>query len=178
MSFNLANYLAVTADDLTTPTAVQGPYPMGYIAYFLDTDYPNSVKAFMYVKAHAALTQYQPYVVHGSASSGAAVYETAAPATIAGQETVCVPQVAFTSGYYGFVQIQGRASALLINETHVAGDYLELLTTGTAFVVDGSTGSTVYSVKSVAQLLVTAVGAVAGVVQLLGGYRTSLVSAS
>ena len=178
MSLALANYHVLNENDVTTPTStISSKYRLGQIYYVMDSDAPSLITAYMYVKAHAALTQYQPYVVHGTNTSGAE-FVTAAPATIAGQETVCVPQVAFTSGYFGFVAVQGRATVLLINETHVAGDYLELLNAGAALVVDGTSGATVYGVKGVAIQVGTLVGAGSTTVNLLGGYRTSLVSAA
>lgn len=178
MSFVLYNPLGIGEYDLTTPTSTQGTYPVGTIAVFQDSDYPTEIKSFMYVKAHAALTQYQPYTVVGSNSTTTPLYVTAAPATLASGVTVCVPQVAFTSGYYGWVQISGRCSALLANETHVQGDYLELLNTGTTLIVDGTSGSTAFSAKSVAILLATVTGAGTGTVNLFSSYRTALVSAS
>jgi len=169
---------AIYANDLTTPSAtINNAYKLGAIYEMVDSDNPSAIKRFMYVKAHAGLTQYQPYTVVGVNTAGAEVV-TAAPATLASGVTVCIPQVAFTSGYFGFVQIYGQCIAKLANETHVAGDYLELLTTGTTLIVDGTSGSTAFSAKGVAIQVGTLVGAGTASVFLFSGYRTALVSGS
>jgi len=170
--------LAVNEDDLTTPTATKNAtYALGGVYQFIDAATPNVVKQFMYVKAHTTLTVYQPYVIQPVNTSGAE-WVSAAPATLAGQVTVGIPQVAFTSGYFGFVQIWGVCTAKLANETHVAGDYLELLNAGTTLIVDGTSGSTTYSPKSVAIQIGALSGAGTTTVNLFGGVRTSLISAS
>lgn len=168
---------AVSETDLTTPSSAIGPYPLGFVWEVQDDAAPNAVKKYMYVKSHTTLTQYQPYTVVFANTSQAEVV-TAAPVTLASGVTPCIPQVAFTSGYYGFVQIFGACSALLANETHVAGDYLELLTTGTTLIVDGTSGSTAYSAKGIAIQVGTLSGAGTATVFLFGGIRTSLVSAT
>jgi hypothetical protein len=135
--------------DLTTPTATQ-QYPLGFVATIDDSDV-KMVKKYIYVKAHGALTQYQPYVLNFTGTSGAEV-KTAAPATTAAPgQKVCVPQVAFTSTLlYGFVQIEGDCSCLLTSETYAVGDYMQILNTGTALVVDGTSGATVMLANSCA----------------------------
>lgn len=170
--------MSICEDDLTTPTSTKNPtYPLGAIYTCVDSDDASVIQQYMYVKSHAALTQYQPYVVVASGTSGSE-FVTAAPATLASGVTVCVPQVAFSSGYYGFVQIQGKMTAKLANETHVAGDFLELLNAGTTFIVDGTSGSTAFSVKSVAVQTGTLSGAGTTTVNLFSSYRSALVSAS
>jgi len=127
--------------DLTTPTSTQ-VYPLGYRTTIYDSA-TKMEKEFIYVKSHAGLTQYQPYVLNWTGTAGSEV-KTAAPATTAAPgQMVCVPQVAFTSGYYGFVQIKGDCTCLLANETKAVGDYLQVLNTGTTLVVDGTSSSTV-----------------------------------
>lgn len=178
MGFTVYNPVAIYETDLTTPTADINPtYVLGGVYTFKDSSYPNMVKSFMYVKSHTTLTQYQPYMIVFSNTSGSEVI-TAAPTTQASGVTIGVPQVAFTSGYYGFVQIEGRATALLANETHVAGDYLELLNAGTSFVVDGTSGSTAYTAKGVACQIGTLSGAGSTTVILGRSVGSSLISAS
>jgi hypothetical protein len=178
MSFPIFNPNAIFEGDLTTPTLEKNPtYPLGAIYNVVDTNNPSAIEQFMYVKSHAALTQYQPYTVVGASTASAEVV-TAAPATLASGVTVCIPQVAFTSGYYGFVQIFGACTAKLAAETHVAGDYLELLTTGTTLIVDGTSGATAFSAKSVAVQVGALTGAGTTTVFLFSGYRTALVSAT
>lgn len=172
----LQTNLQISEDAITTPSSTR-VYPLGMIYTVDDSSNPAGVKQFMYVKSHAGLTQYQPYTVVFSNTAGSEVV-TAAPATLGAYVTVCVPQVAFTSGYYGFVQIFGACTALLSSETHVAGDFLELLNAGTTFIVDGTSGSTAYTTKGVAVQVGTLSGAGSTTVFLFGGVRTSLVSAS
>lgn len=178
MSFAIFNPFAIYGNDLTTPTSSINPaYKLGAIYTLADSDNPNAVKQFMYVKSHTTLTVYQPYTVVGTGTSGSE-FITAAPATLGGYVTVCIPQVAFTSGYYGFVQIFGQCIAKLANETHVAGDYLELLNAGTTLIVDGTSGSTAFTTKGVAVQIGALTGAGTTTVNLFSSYRGALVSAS
>lgn len=158
MGYTNYNYVSLANEaDLTTPTSAQGQYRLGDVVV-IDLSTPTStgitrtteVKKYMYVKSHAALTQYQPYVIVPSATAGAE-WVTAAPVTLASE--ICligVPQVAFTSGYYGFVQIQGRATAKIAATTHTIGDSLKLPSAATAFTTDGTSGSAIFSANSAA----------------------------
>lgn len=164
--------------DLITPTST-AKYPLGKIVVVREAANSSSetaskaVKKFMYVKAHTGLTQYQPYVIGFSATAGAEVI-TAAPATLAAVGSLlCVPQVAFTSAYYGFVQIQGDCTVKKTSETYVAGDFLEVLNTGTALVVDGTSGSTARSINSKA-ISKAAGSAAASVSAYLLGYNSTV----
>ena len=146
---------ALNEVDLVTPSSTQ-QYPLGMVVEVVEKANSSSetasyaVKKYMYVKAHAALTQYQPYVVANSSTAGSEVI-TAAPSTLAapGQKVV-IPQVAFTSGYYGFVLFEGDGSVLMTAETYAIGDFLQILNAGTAMVVDGSTGSPAITINSTA----------------------------
>lgn len=180
MSLAIYNVNVVNIDDLTTPTsAKREAYRLGAIYSLADSDVPGVLNQYMYVKSHAALTQYQPYVVVPSQASSDGTYLTAAPSTQASGVTVCVPQVAFSSGYYGFVQISGVCTVNLSNVTHVPGDYLQLVAASpTVLIVDGTSGSTSFSPKSVAIQISTLVGAGSATIHLFGGLRDSLVSAS
>jgi len=178
MSFPIYSPNSIYENDLTVPTSAKNPaYPLGMVYHMVDSDNPNAIKRFMYVKSHTTLTQYQPYTVVGINTSGSE-FVTAAPATLASGVTVCIPQVAFTSGYYGFVQIFGQCISKLANETHVAGDYLKLLNAGTTLIVDGTSSSTAFSAKSVAIQVGALSGAGTASVILFSDYRTALVSAS
>lgn len=147
--------VAISEDVLTTPSSTQA-FPLGTIVEVVEKANNSSetaskaVKKYIYVKSHTALTAYQPYVLADSSTAGSEVI-TAAPATLAapGQKVV-IPQVAFTSDYYGFVLYQGDGKVLMTAETYVAGDFLQILNTGTALVVDGTTGSTVRLINSCA----------------------------
>lgn len=161
-------------DDLTIPTATQ-EYPLGSVVVIEDED-SKALKKYIYVKSHTALTQYQPYIIGVSATAGAEVI-TSAPATLgAPGSLICIPQVAFTSGYYGFVQIEGTANCLMTAETYAVGDYLQILNTGTALVVDGTTGSTVISENSSAICKEAGTTAEAKSVYIIG--RPAVVSAT
>ena len=155
MQHTINNRVVLNETDLTTPTSAQ-KYPLGTIVEIVEKANSSSetaslaVKKFIYVKSHAGLTLYQPYVL-GKSSTAGSEYITAAPATLAspGQKVV-IPQVAFTSGYYGFVLFEGDGSVLMTAETYAVGDFLQVLNAGTALVVDGTTGSTVELVNSTA----------------------------
>ena len=86
--------------DLTTPTSTQ-EYPLGAIVETFDSN-SDIVKQYMYVKSHTTLTQYQPYVINGGGASGSEWITGAAVTLASAVSLVGVPQVAFTSGYYGF----------------------------------------------------------------------------
>jgi len=114
----------------------------------------------IYAKAHAALTAFQPYAVQPSANTadldrdgsadndGTAV--TAAPATLSALHYVGVPQKDYAAGEVAELVIGGACKLKVGAEAVVAGDYLEVLNTGTVFVVDGTSGSTTRSTKSLA----------------------------
>jgi hypothetical protein len=132
--------------DLTAPTATLN-YPLGTELIVYNDTY-KAIQRYKYIKSHGALTQYQPYVISISGTVGSEVI-TAAPATLAAPGILIgIPQVAFTSGYYGFVLIEGDGSVLMTAETYVVGDMLQILNTGTALVVDGTTGSTTFAVTT------------------------------
>lgn len=144
----LSDRHAIKIDDLTAPTAAK-KYKLGLELVLVDED-TGDVKKFLYVKSHAALTQYQPYQLTYLATADAEI-STKGPVTLgAGSAVVVVPQVAFTSGHYGFVQTQGDARCKVPAATHAVGDFLEVLTTGTTAVVDGTSGATILTTKSFA----------------------------
>lgn len=155
MQHIISNPTAFNEVDLTTPTSTQ-LYPLGKVIEVEEKANSSSetatkaTKKYIYVKSHAALTAYQPYALGESSTAGSEVI-TAAPATLAapGQKVV-IPQVGFTSGYYGFVLFQGDGSVLMTAETYAVGDYLQILNAGTAMVVDGTTGSPAKTVNSTA----------------------------
>lgn len=152
-------------NDLTTPSST-ADYPLGSVVDVTDQD--GAVKRYMYVKAHTALTQYQPYVIVPDTTTVGG-WITAAPVTLASTANVIgVPQVAFTSAYYGFVQIEGQATAKIGAVTHTIGDHLELLSGGTALVTDGTSGSTVLTKGSTAVSGSVSTGAESATVYLIG----------
>jgi len=156
----------INETDLSTPTSAQ-KFPLGAIIDVADPS-TKAIKKFMYVKSHGALTQYQPYQINIGITSGSEVI-TAAPATLAAPgKLIGVPQVAFTSGYYGFVQIQGNATCKKSSETYASGDHLQVLNAGTTAVVDGTSGSTAESVNSFAIVGATGSAAASVAVYLKG----------
>jgi len=161
-------------DDLIVPTAAQ-VYRLGLVVETED-EATKVIHKYMYVGAHTGLTAYQPYVIGNAGVDGGEVI-TAAPATLSAPGSlVCVPQVAFTSAYYGFVQIQGIASCLVTAETYAAGDTMQILNAGTALVVDGSTGSPAITVNTSAIIKETGTTAVARSIYLIG--RPAVVAAT
>ena len=155
MQHIINNLTAFSEVDLITPTSSQ-KYPLGTIIEVREAANTSSetasyaVKKYIYTKSHTTLTAYQPYVLGKSATAGSECI-TAAPATLAASgQKVVIPQVAFTSGYYGFVLFEGDGSVLMTAETYAVGDFLQILNTGTALVVDGTSGSTVELVNSTA----------------------------
>lgn len=155
-------------EDLTTPSSTRD-YPLGTVVKIYD-DSKYAISKYIYVKSHGALTAKQPYVL-GFSGTTTSSYITAAPATLAAPGLlVVIPQVAFTSGYYGWVLIEGAGEVLMTAETYAVGDYLQVLNTGTALVVDGTSGSTTLSVNSCAICQEAGTTAVARDILLLNRY--------
>lgn len=168
---NLVNITGAAAignvGDLTTPTSTQ-QYELGREIVISDPDNYKSVKKYKYVKSHTTLTQYQPYVITNTGTAGSE-WITIAPATLATCGLlVGVPQVAVTSGYYFWCLIAGDGKALMTAETYAVGDKLELLNTGTAFNVDGTSSSTVTTIQTAAICKEAGSTAVARAVFLVG----------
>ena len=138
--------------DITTPTSTQ-LYPLGYTRTYKDVSgTTGQAITYIYVQAAAALTQYGVYVLAFSSTAGSE-FTTATPTSLAVYQNIVVPQVAFTSGYYGFVAIEGYAK---VNPTAIptAGHY------GTA--VNGAitaTDSATLTTASFCQFLSTAASA-------------------
>jgi len=155
--------------DLTTPTEAQ-VYKLGTIVETIDED-TKSVHKYIYVKSHGALTQYQPYVVTASGTAGSEVITAAPVATASAVVLVGVPQVAFTSGYYGFVQIEGKGTAVIAASTgYVDGNAMEVIGAGTSLIA-ASTG-TVATINTSAYLVTATTGTSGSVV--LPGNRVEI----
>ena len=137
--------------DLTTPTSTQkNGYYLGQVVQILDST-TKTIKSYMYVKSlSAGMTAYQPYAITYGSTAGAEVI-TIVPFTLAAPGSlICVPQVAFTASYYGFVQIEGDAKVLMTAETYAVGDFLRAINSGTYLHVDGTSGATTQTVNSCA----------------------------
>lgn len=163
MSLIVQNRIALgNINDLTVPTSTQ-QYKLGTIVTIEDTD-KTSVKVFKYVKSHTALTAYQPYIITHGATAGSEVI-TAAPAALTSAVVeVCWPQVAFTSGYYGWVQIRGNlTSAVTATTSTVAGYAFTLAAAGTTLVNSGAATRTAGATPTVAYLVTATSGATASV---------------
>ena len=137
---------SIDTDDLTNPSSTR-KYELG--ARYVDNSDTNAIKKeYVYVKAHGALTQYQPYQLSVINTAGSEV-STKAPATTASGATVVAPQVAVTSGYYAWVPYKGIVT-VLTTDTFAAGDYAEVLNAGTGLKLDGgASGSTAEGAGSV-----------------------------
>jgi hypothetical protein len=151
--------------DLTLPRSTQ-LYKLGQVVNVEDSD-TKVIAQYIYIKAHTTLTQYQPYVLAFGGTTGSEVI-TGDPVTISAPGVnVVIPQVAFTSGYYGFVLLSGVGKALMTAESYVVGDALQLLNGGSALNVDGTSESTSFSIYTCAYCKETASDAVARSVNLI-----------
>jgi len=165
MANAILNVTAINEDDLTTPSATR-KYALGLEVEVVDTD-SDKIKKFVYVKAHGALTVNVPYVLRPSTVAGSEL-KTAAPITNATlAETVVVPQVAFTTGYYGFVQSEGQCEVAM-SGTHTVDDYLELTSAAVVLVPNGTSGSSVFDGKASAICADVSTGAETATAILLG----------
>lgn len=105
----------------------------------LGVPYDHDGKVFVDAIAHAALAVGKPVAVHPDKDVMA---KTAAPATLAVLHYVGAPQKAVAAGEVAQILVGGKGGLLVDGTTDVAaGDYLEVLNTGTAAVKDGTTRS-------------------------------------
>ena len=170
MATNAVNTIhAINSDDLTRESSTQ-LYPIGLRVKVVNSSYYNE-QEYIYVKAHGSLTQYQSYILKYDGATSL-MLKTAAPAT--GAATVVVPQIAVTSAYYAFVLVKGEGSCKVSTETYAAGDQLEVLTTGTTAMVDGTSGATVRTVRSFAVSKATGTTAASVAVYLYGNSITTI----
>lgn len=154
--------------DLTNPSATQD-YKLGIVIEIQD-DATKSIKKYKYVKSHGALTQYQPYVVTASSTAGSEVI-TAAPVTIVSAVVeIGIPQVAFTAGYYGFVLIEGKGTAVITSATYVTGNALKLTNAATSLIAAST--ATIATINTSAYLIAATTGTSGAVI--LPGNRVEI----
>ena len=149
-------------DDFVKETSTTAKYNQGEEVVIADsaTGYTTTYK---YIKASAALTANQPYVLVEKAEE----VGTASPATSTTvAKIIGIPQVAIASGSYGFVAIKGKCKAK--TGIQAKGDTLEVINAGTTLIVDGSSGSPAETVGTVAISAETATAAATVDVILLG----------
>lgn len=132
--------MAVDERQLEVPTS-SANYTLGQEVEFRNIE-TGLVDRYVYAKAHAALTQYAPYIIYTAASTaGGSEVVTAAPVVNTAQQVVVgVPQVAFTSSYYGFIKTKGL-STCVASSGLVASTFGRLASTR-ADIWQGSTGAT------------------------------------
>ena len=135
MAVIVDKYSLALQEHLTSPTSTQ-KYPLGTEVVVTDTS-TYARKRYKYVKAaQSGLTAYVPYQIGLAQTTGA---EWVTRAAIPNKNSlVGVPSVAFTSNYYGFLQIEGKCYAVG-SSGHAAGDKL-MLGNGLAVLTLGTTG--------------------------------------
>ena len=148
-------------DEFVNETSTSPKYNIGHTVVVAEnqTAIPTT---FKYVKAAAALTAYQPYVLVEDKDG----VTTASPATSTVTKVIGIPQVAIAQNSYGFVAIQGICKAK--TGIQAAGDTLEVINSGTTLIVDGSSGSPAETANTVAISCETAAAAATVKVNLLG----------
>ena len=146
MTYKAINNLqTIDIDSLDTPSAIK-EYPLGTILSVNDTS-KGGESQFMYVKSHAAFaTIGTPFEIQAG-SGGDAEVVTAAVAEIVSGAKIGFNTTSIGSGEYFWAQIAGVLTAAA--GTVAAGDHVEVLAATTTVVVDGTTGSTVQSTKSI-----------------------------
>lgn len=149
------------SDDFMNETSTVAKYNIGAEITAADSD-TGFTTTYRYIKASAALTAYQPYVLVEKAEE----VGTASPATSAVSKIVGIPQTAIASGSYGFVAVKGICKAK--TGIQAKGDTLEVLNSGTTLVVDGSSGSPAETAGTVAISAEAAAAAATVKVVLLG----------
>ena len=169
-TYKVCDVVSVQEAEFSTP--VSAPiHPLGMRVKVESTT--GVLSEYEYVCAFGrALTAYQPYILDLGGTTGsttASAVSLTVPVTLgAPGAIVAVPQVAFTSGYYGWVLVKGYGKALHTAETYIKGDMLQLLSAGTTLVVDGSSGSTIKLVNTCGQSLDSGTTAVAKAIYLNG----------
>jgi len=99
--------------DLITPTSTQN-YPLGGIVDVEDSS-KKSIKKYMYVQSHGILAANGIYILNLTGTAGSEVKTALSTDTSADKGTSyynlpCIAEVAFASGYYGFVCVQGTTT--------------------------------------------------------------------
>jgi len=164
MAVIVDKYSLATQEDLTVPTAT-AKYKLGSEIVVTDTTTYSRIR-YKYIKAaHAPLVAFTPYQIALGYTTGAEwASRIPIPCTNA---MVGVPQVAFTSNYYGFVAIEGKCYALG-SSGYAAGDKLGLITSAATLSI-ATTGVTYAESATVAITLATTSSAKQYV--NMGGYR-------
>jgi len=137
---------SIDTDDLTNPSSTR-KYDLG--VKYVDVNSSAAIKPeYMYIKSHAALTQYQPYQESITNTAGSEIISKA-PVTQTSGARIFAPQVAVTSGHYAWVLVKGIGT-VLTTDTFAAGDYAEVLNGGSGLKLDGgASGSTAEGKKTV-----------------------------
>lgn len=149
-------------DDFAKETSTVAKYNMGAEIEVADTE-TGYTTTYRYIKASAALTANQPYVLVEKAEE----IGTASPATSTTvAKIIGIPQVGIASGSYGFVAVKGICKAK--TGIQAKGDTLEVINAGTTLIVDGSSGSPAETVGTVAISAEAATAAATVDVILLG----------
>lgn len=164
-SYAIQTVQSFNQDSLATPTATKAnEIALGSILTVVDSSAQNAVKQFVYFKATGALTQYQPYTLTVSTGAAAEI-TTSSMKTLTGAVTkVVVPQVGFTSGYYGWGQISGSAT-VKTDAAIASGVFVEVKTSGTAAT---TTGGSTQTNNSIGVVTTASTGATTAVVLLSG----------
>ena len=149
-------------DDFMKETSTAPVYNMGVEVTVADSA-TGFTTTYKYIKASAALTANQPYILVEKATE----VGTASPATnTTVAKIVGIPQVGIASGSYGWVAIKGLCKAK--TGIQAKGDTLEVINAGTTLIVDGTSGSPAETVGTVAISAAAATAAATVDVVLLG----------
>jgi len=111
--------LGSLSDLKSTSTSQHDAYKLGDTVEVFDYD-DEIITTYMYVNAGNALTQYGAYLINHIGVAGTEVQAISIPnAALTVYSLICVPQVAFASGEYGWVAIKGACSVLSTGNTTV-----------------------------------------------------------
>jgi hypothetical protein len=142
--------------DLTIPSAVQGPYPLGFEVSIDNSASGSTVlNTYKYIKSVGSLTAGGAYVILPSNTAGSE-WITQTPATSAVSKEFGFAEVAFTAGYYGFLLVEGKITNAVSAGATTAGNTCSLAN-GVTTVTDEA--GTTETAKTVGVLATTAGGA-------------------
>lgn len=158
---------SISEASLTTPTSTQ-KFPLGSIIDVQSIFSESAVlERYMYIQAGAALAANSVYLITNSSTANKEV-TTGTPATSSVYRFYGVAPVAFTTQYYGWIQIEGDCS--VISATDTVATYTGKAANGVVTMADE--GATTISASSLGIWKATGTGSAARKFYLFGTQAT------
>ena len=156
---------SISEADLTTPTSTRR-FALGQ-RLKVETDGSAPEKEYLYVKAGSGLTALATYLVTFSATAGSE-WTTGTPATTAVAREFAIAPVAFTTAYYGWVQVKGICNATSTSDTVTGNCALAV----NAAVTMSDAGNATFAATTVGYWLASRTGSGTSSLMLIGRSAT------